>query len=172
MIRRTAAIRWPDGMPCGGSDGCGRGAPSTGRTSGSSSRAGSPPFLALPFADLPTEEPETAVSYALTRFLLGPDPATSTCHRSGWLPACRRATKPLRPSGLWSSGSRPAAPGVRACLTELLTRTDEPHLLAALERAFTLALQPGRYGYARAGSIDEFAMPPLWNGPETIRRTY
>jgi hypothetical protein len=58
---------------------------------------------------------------------------------------------------------------VRALLADLLAHTDEPHLLAALERAFEAALEPGlEPGHFRyvGGSINDFAMPPLWEGSD------
>jgi hypothetical protein len=124
----------------------------------------SPPWRS-PFSDRPPEEPEQDLSYALTRFLLGADSSTTqvpSVRLVGGMPLGDATRAAGHVVVLFHSAG---SDRVRVLLADLLTRTGEPHLLAALERAFEAALEPGRLGYVR-GPLDDFAVPPLWEGPD------
>ncbi|GIJ76505.1 hypothetical protein SAMN05443287_10822 [Micromonospora phaseoli] len=113
------------------------------------------------YHDQASDDPRIDMSPALARFLLGPDPDTRH------VPPVRLVANMSSPEGEYVAEQVVALtqsasdPRVRARITDLLARTDEPHLLTALERAFVAALTGARSTFS-GGRLANIGVRPLW----------
>jgi hypothetical protein len=111
-----------------------------------------------------SDDPRIGMSAALARFLLGPDPdarhvppvrvvANMSSREVQYVP--ERIVAQLRSAG---------DPRMQARITDLLTRTDEPHLLTVLERAFVAALTCEPWTGSGGRWTNGVPVLPLWEG--------
>lgn len=130
--------------------------------------------LRLLFSEHEPEEPESDMSNALAWFLLRPDPQARHEPRvrlvagvsayGEW--SARESGRTGVPARVVVLSQSAGDPRVRARLTDLLARTDEPYLLGALEEAFSAGLTFDLSADTGGGWRYRTVAFPLWDGPD------